>query len=104
MNPQDLSPSAPSSIVVSLEMAKKLKKAGWPQDKFLFVWNGAYHPDKSEHVNWLSRKKVGKDWAEAETFTAPTAEEILRRLPEESQAAMEKGERKRWVVSSPLAR
>lgn len=48
----------PESIVVSLEWAKKLKEAGWSQD---IGEDG--EPDHQEYID------------------APTAEEIMRRLP-----------------------
>ncbi len=60
----------PESITVSLEWAKKLKEAGWPQDE--------------QTVNHWRRKgeiySVGgfTTWC----LAAPTAEEILRRLPD----------------------
>ena len=63
-----------SDITVSLEWAKKLKEAGWLQDGALFCW-------------WL---RIGHTEYELSPaiflkngeFAAPTAEEILRRLPE----------------------
>ena len=62
-----------SDITVSLEWAKKLKEAGWLQDGALFCW-------------WL---RIGHTEYELSPaiflkngeFAAPTAEEILRRLP-----------------------
>lgn len=60
------------TITVSLEWAKKLKEAGWPQDSFLY-W---FH---LEGLNSLTSEKI--EASAIEYIAAPTAEEILRRLP-----------------------
>lgn len=88
------------SITVSLEKAQELKEAGWPQDACTtpglehlanaisgsyFIWeNGEHRCDTScncggTHGGWevIQRKDSGYDpW-----LPAPTAEEILWRLP-----------------------
>lgn len=63
--------NGPESIVVSLEWAKKLKEAGWPQDH-------------GENVMYWRKKRddfVLGGWC-VYALAAPTAEEILRRLPD----------------------
>ena len=65
----------PQSITVSLEWAKKLKEAGWKQIGFFWKteksggitgWSGDTSKPPKEDLDWIA---------------APTAEEILRRLP-----------------------
>lgn len=70
-----------ASITVSLEVAKELKKAGWDQDKSIFYWDGSVPP-------WEVCLDVDRSWSYSATeeddgkcIAAPTAEEILRRLP-----------------------
>ena len=61
-------------IVVSLENAKRLKEAGWPQDESIFRWK-----NRGSWEIALKRQSSNK----AGTFiAAPTAEEILRMLPD----------------------
>lgn len=78
----------PESIVVGLEQAKALKEAGWPlrenlfayavEDKFfkkrsIFLqWNG------ETYLPWYGESRPDGTYT---LFAAPTAEEILRRLP-----------------------
>lgn len=80
--------STTKSITVSLEWAKKLKEAGFPQEESIFYW---YDYDAGNQ--WA----IGIDTEDGEMFdpddgctvnrnrskdtAAPTAEEILRRLP-----------------------
>jgi hypothetical protein len=79
----------PESITVDLEHAKMLKEAGWPQAETIWYW--------FDYV-WSDHKIVMKDhdyWSRCQNkaaypergdafcdFAAPTAEEILRRLPQ----------------------
>lgn len=73
--------SAPESIVTSLEWAKKLKSAGYPQGESRDTWsttesgsNSSLHERvKPGHPNYGSPYYCEYD--------APYAEEILRRLP-----------------------
>lgn len=72
----------PESIVVSLEHAKALKKAGWPQAAGMIVWH-IHQPERktdeeSFSFHWRSSLNLENLW---DWFAAPTAEEILRRLP-----------------------
>lgn len=72
----------PEEIVVSLEWAKKLKEAGWKQDDVL-VFTGIQPVKKTdeerfETPSFRSRWKLENLW---DWVSAPTAEEILRRLP-----------------------
>lgn len=83
--------SAPESIVVSLEWAKKLKKAGFP-DESIFIWHYCermatdtkYGDYRNDHDEWKFRIRstILPENLEGRTRAAPTAEEILRRLPE----------------------
>lgn len=62
------------SIVVSLDMAKQLAKAGWPQEESYLAWFTMQNGKTSEvHRNVGNLLPID--------FAAPTAEEILRRLP-----------------------
>ena len=77
-----LSPSAtgPESIVTSLDWSKKLKEAGWPQDDSYLFW--CRHPISPEPNEWeLGKSIIACLYPDTEFFAAPTAEEILRRLP-----------------------
>ena len=89
--------STPSTITVSLEWAKKLKEAGWPQSEPLHYWHRnvgqwyVYAKDFSEHdFNMVDGANFPADVA------APTAEEILRRLPYE---IMDEGEAFELVIA-----
>lgn len=71
--------SNPESITVSLEWAKKLSKCGWPEDDDMFMY--------VKYVNMPSwdlqlTKDAQLEDGVSVLFAAPTAEEILRRLPE----------------------
>lgn len=80
----------PEQNVTSLEWSKKLKEAGWPQEDSVFRWAiqkwGDYHVEP-----FVEYALVGEMWnpitqePHHKTHTliaAPTAEEILRRLPD----------------------
>ena len=76
----------PESIVVGLEQAKKLKEAGWPQvtpqhPTSLFYWA---HFIGLEEPALVYAGKVELIRFDEFNFllSAPTAEEILRRLPD----------------------
>ena len=76
------------NIVVSLECAKKLKEAVWPQDSTnCFFWvGGRSNPDQPWKVeDWrvVDSKLRFQAWQSDIPCAAPTAEEILRRLPAE---------------------
>lgn len=84
----------PTSITVSLDMAKKLKEAGWPQGEQIFYFTNAHniaeYPEDGYELEIGEFHLSGKtflEWAPVEklnghlSFAAPTAEEILRRLP-----------------------
>lgn len=69
--------NTPESIVVSLDWAKKLKEAGWLQNETMFLL-------EADGLNAkLIRSAEGATRATSpfSYFSAPTAEEILRRLP-----------------------
>ena len=65
-------------IIASLEMAKKLEKSGWTQHSSLFYWmtdqNKVRKPVIFEESKYPDRY--------GDCFDAPTAEEILKELPE----------------------
>lgn len=75
---------SPQDIVVSLKMAETLNEFGWPQDKSCFWYCGIY-----SNTPWLiyipkGINEIGtysKMRREGEMIAAPTAEEVLRRLP-----------------------
>ncbi len=81
--------STPESICVSLEMAKRLKEAGWQQNPYIFEWQ-IYNFGSKDHIDLVCyhseefKMKGAKSSAykKIEFYSAPTAEEILRKLPE----------------------
>ncbi len=66
-----------TNITVSLEWAKKLKEAGWPQGKGYFyrVVDKTWYQEECEP----RRRWVAKGY---QFYSLPTAEEILRELPQ----------------------
>lgn len=71
---------APDSITVDLDHAKKLLGAEWNQDVGLFKWikpSSSLKPFVVDRSNALSRDVNTLEMR----LAAPTAEEILRRLP-----------------------
>ena len=77
------------SITVSLDVAKELKEAGWPQEDY-FVWVESATEDEDPELctpmEWNIFTKGLFDacksaWIAKNDCAAPTAEEILRRLP-----------------------
>ncbi len=84
------------SIVVDLEHARSLREAGWEQNptKDLFSWIEAYHgssyPEEKPFEVDLHYRNFTCDFLDSYReegttticYAAPTAEEILRRLPE----------------------
>src|SRR3990167_7494948 len=85
----------PESITVDLAHAKELKAHGWPQEDVLYFWiqNGKGFDDWSESIMENAEavhRLAGKGtWAWSKVVAAPTAEEILRRLPDSIQIARE---------------
>lgn len=76
--------TTPASIVVSLEMAKALARAGWDQKKSHFWFSSSYNREKGRHHCVISsRGELTKRnrYIARENFAAPTAEELLRKLP-----------------------
>jgi hypothetical protein len=80
--------ATPESITVSLDWAKELREAGWPQqESSLYTWvqKGKDEEDWSE--SFLELSSICWRLVRVDTFhpdflcAAPTAEEILRRLP-----------------------
>jgi len=84
--------------VVSLELAKQLKEAGYPQRKGLFYWckQNPYYPDEkpiwllySYPISYRKKKPLrGSDYDTSnnplyhEILAAPTSDELLDKLPE----------------------
>jgi len=88
------------NITVSLETAKRLRAAGWEQEDSSFYW-GRFDPPKRRHLEDGTIVDIPKEEAEAMSYSwyyyneenmpyadedhnswaAPTAEEILRELP-----------------------
>ena len=74
-----------NGITVSLEWAKKLKEAGWFQENSVHHWIYGGIRWEIERIEiwetiegeWGSGRKIEN----LQIFSAPTAEEILRRLP-----------------------
>ena len=73
--------SNPESITVSLDWAKKLKEAGWPQTGQCFYWI-AHKGKGMAAVAFYKHVQNGRYGKSVVFGAAPTAEEILRRLPE----------------------
>jgi hypothetical protein len=65
--------TTPETITVSLDWAKKLKEAGWPQVESFFEWRTPIRQKTRLHVR--TERDIGMGIA------APTAEEILAKLP-----------------------
>ena len=88
--------NTPESICVSLEMAQRLKSAGWPQES-IFRW---IELSDEQFILWTKSDYEGT-MKEDEEFDgihgwsifadAPTAEEILRKLPMHSIHGNSKG-------------
>lgn len=72
--------TTPSAITVSLEWAKKLKEVGWEQGITIGNWrpstNDFYRKQQQYEIHFTSGI-----YRNEKSFDAPTAEEILRRLP-----------------------
>lgn len=77
------STTGPGSIVVSLEHAKALKKAGWPQEDSYLHWCH-HHSNASDSLDGMVWNVYQKDDDDRvnEWIAAPTSEEILRMLPQ----------------------
>src|SRR5260221_9303906 len=58
---------------VSLELAKQLKEAGYPQDSYF--WYSQRNYSKQSPIDLRNKKGYADNWS------APTADEILYRLP-----------------------
>ena len=111
---EPLAMGSPQQIVVSLEIAKRLAKAGWPQDEATFFWalpkmkhyhkeqpdwelvydghcekaltnNAGYTRENEPLSYYISDIEGGNEYSNdqdvLEVIAAPTAEEILRKLP-----------------------
>ena len=75
-----------SSIVVSLDMAKKLAQSGWPQDEkpyFSFDPNGQL---SHMHSFPCGSARDGR----CEFLAAPTASELIRKIPVEMRGMVSK--------------
>lgn len=65
--------------VVSLELAKQLKEAGYPQDG-IFWWCG-YYDTEDDEVIWNVKFSHGKPTAPRYVYPAPLASELGEELP-----------------------
>jgi hypothetical protein len=91
--------STAESIVVSLERAKELRDAGWPQSSkgSVYAWRedvagwGIAQMYQDENVEWEGH------------ISAPTAEEILRRLPLSIERAKDGNVRVGFLCVRPVA-
>jgi len=113
-------PSTPLAITVSLEWAKKLKAAGWDQSDSLFYW---FMPEGrpiegrpimvGQIVEYQAEPKGAEHnpsglaqfiyyptgWLPEASIAMPTAEEILRRLPDWCYAKKSSfGPCEHWIV------
>lgn len=70
----------PESIVTSLDWSKKLKEAGWPQNEGHFSWYRYSLTNSAKE--WYVECQWQNEGNHLEWMAAPTAEDILRRLPE----------------------
>jgi hypothetical protein len=90
-----------NNITVSLQVARSLRDAGWEQEDSSFYW-GKFDPPKRRHLEDGTIVDIPKEEAEAMSYSwyyyneenmpyadedhnswaAPTAEEVLRELPE----------------------
>ncbi len=73
----------PTDLCVSLETARKLNDAGFPQGESYFVWAN-WKFDMPENEHWHIRKRGDMLSSEADwnTIAAPTVAEILKELPD----------------------
>jgi hypothetical protein len=79
-------------ICVSLELAKKLEKAGYPQES-LFYW--CENEDTGEFfLSYKNEIKAdhGHDWRQFAWYSAPTASELGEALPREIEYQVDKNE------------
>jgi hypothetical protein len=76
------STTGPESIVTSLDWSKKLKEAGWSQEGSTFYWQ-EHQPTHEFHVWFRDVLHLSEVKVPGLCFAAPTAEEILRRLPKD---------------------
>jgi len=67
-------------IVASLEVSRRLKKAGYKQDT-IWIHHGRFKCDSSAYCNYISKRKdvVKSDYTY--WYPAPTATELLEKLP-----------------------
>ncbi len=65
-------------VTTSLELSRKLKKAGFPQKVNEFYWAGKVYQEEPYTLLYLEEIKNIKDY---EYIASPTADEILDLLP-----------------------
>ena len=80
----------PESIVVSLEMAKKLRKAGFPQANHQFYWIHNEHTETCvHHTEEDSGGRIASRLVVDDPeilYAAPTASELIRKIPVERRS------------------
>jgi hypothetical protein len=74
-------PMTLEDICVSLDLAKQLKEAGYPQ-RTIFCWAEVGHKDKSGNNVWEYELMVNVFQADNEFIAAPTTSEIGEKLKE----------------------
>ena len=87
--PKNYEDLTPESLVVSLDLARQLKEAGWEQEESIFwlFWSDTHDEGWIEYGSIHSFDSGAKSmYKRGAVFAAPTAEEILRRLPKHLNA------------------
>ena len=80
-------------ITTSLEVSKRLKESGYPQESvFYWVVNSVIPSDtqiklKKDCGSWKHSKKI-QDSGAIKYYSAPTASELLEKLPKDSHLAL----------------
>lgn len=72
-------------MTTSLELSKALKEAGW-KNEVEFYWYGDdlyFRNEMKDFCETCEARTLGMYITERKRFTAPTAEEILEKLPKE---------------------
>jgi hypothetical protein len=81
-------------IVVGLDMAKKLREAGWPQLESVFYWqwfeDDGEWPTFDGQSEWYCAPMEAsyEDYDEGECFAAPTVDELISEIARRMNAPM----------------
>lgn len=82
--------------VVTLETAKRLKAAGFPQETGIAHWWVV----RGVNPDLISRSEITDFWDATDRIAAPTAQEIADQLPE--GIALDKATGGKWRASRPF--